>query len=291
MALSPGSISSDVPAGSRDDLGPPVASASSSSPVRPLLLRSDVAWTPEDNARGPGSSSASASSRSISAISSGYVPSRGMLGERILRDYEAYMAGLRDGVGSAVGLSGEVAPGLTGGVTQRERDAYRAGVEVGFSGAVEARALSMSDVGGSAISARAVPATIGGAFLSGLRAGMGEEESPAPVGVRDPHVNHAYTAGMRWSAGGAYERSVDGSAGLAEEETAYELPPSVADRLAVGEALSAAHRLGRIKRRREDEKAELDDVAGSTGSDSGPPRDDDADGGGGGVTGGGCKPT
>ena len=242
MALSPGSISSDVPAGGRDGLGPPVASASSSSPVRPLLLRSDVAWTPEDNARGPGGSSASASSRSISAISSGYVPSRGMLGERILRDYEAYMAGLRDGVGSAVGLPGEVAPGLTGGVTQRERDAYRAGVEVGFAGAVEARALSMSDVGGSAISPRAVPATIGDAFLSGLRAGMGEEESPAPVDVRDPHVSHAYTAGMRWSSDEAYERSVGGSAGPAEEETAYELPPRVADRLAVGEALSAAHR-------------------------------------------------
>ncbi len=97
MALSPESISSDVPAGGGGGLGPPVASASSSSPVRPLLLRSNVAWTPEDSARGPGGSSASASSRSVSAVSSGYVPSRGMLSERILRDYEAYMCGWRDG--------------------------------------------------------------------------------------------------------------------------------------------------------------------------------------------------
>ena len=124
MALSPGSISSDVPAGGGGGLGPPVASASSSSPVRPLLLRSDVAWTPEDSARGHGGNSTSASSRSVSAVSSGYVPSWGMLGERILRDYEAYTAGLRDGVGGAVDVSSDVAPGLTGGVTQRERDAY-----------------------------------------------------------------------------------------------------------------------------------------------------------------------
>ena len=117
MSLSPGSISSDVPAGGGGGLGPPVASASSSSPVRPLLLRSDVAWMPEDSAHGPGDSSASASSRSVSAVSSGYVPSRGMLGELILRDYEAYMSGLRDGVGGSVGATGVGAPGLTGGVT------------------------------------------------------------------------------------------------------------------------------------------------------------------------------
>ena len=227
MALSPGSISSDVPAGGGGGLGPPVASASSSSPVRPLLLRSDVAWTPEDSARDLGGSSASASSRSVSAVSSGYVPSRGMLGERILRDYEAYMAGLRDGVGSAVSVCGEVAPGLSGGVTQRERDAYRAGVEVGFAGAVEARAMSMSDVGGSAISPRAVPATVGDVFLSGLRAGMGEGVSQAPVDVRDPHVSHAYTAGMRWSAGGAYERSMGGSADPRSEEHTSELQSRV----------------------------------------------------------------
>jgi len=214
-----------------------------------------------------------------------------MLGERMLRDNGAYMAGLRDAVGSAVGVSGEVAPGLTGGVTQRERDAYRAGLEVGFSGAVEARAMSMSDVGDSAISPRVVPATVGDAFLTGLRAGMGEEMSHAQADVRDPHVSHAYTAGMRWSAGGAYERSMGGSADPAEEEALYELPPSVADRLAVGEALSAAHRRGRIKRRREDESAELDDVAGAAGGGSVPPRDDDTDGGGGGAAGGGFKST
>jgi hypothetical protein len=132
MALSPGSISSDVPTGGGDGLGPPVASASSSSPVRPLLLRSDVAWTPEDSVRGPDGSSASASSRSVSAVSSGYVPSRGMLGERILRDYGAYMAGLRDGVGGVMGVTGVAAPGLVGdntpaaGITGQPKGTLRA---------------------------------------------------------------------------------------------------------------------------------------------------------------------
>jgi len=194
MALCPGPISSEVPAGGGGGLGPPVASASS-SPVRPLLLRSDIAWTPEDSARGPGGSSTSASSRSFSAGSSGYMPSRGMLGERILRDYEAYMSGLRDGVGGATGVA---APALTGGVTQHERDAYRAGVEVVFFGAVEARTLSVTDVVGSTISPCSVPATgrVGDAFLAGLRAGMGDEVSQAPVDGRDPRVSHAYTAGL-----------------------------------------------------------------------------------------------
>ena len=45
---------------------------------------------------------------------------------------------------------------------------------------------------------------------------MGEEVSHAPVDVRDPHVGHAYAAGMRWSAGEAYERSMGGSADPAE---------------------------------------------------------------------------
>jgi len=214
-----------------------------------------------------------------------------MLGERILREYGAYMAGLRDGVGSAVGVSGEVAPGLTGGVTQRERDAYRAGVEVGLAGAVEARAMSVSAVDGSTISPRAVPATVGDAFLAGLRAGMGEEVSQAPVDVGDPHVSHAYVAGMRWSSGEAHEGSVGGSVDPTEEEGVYELPPSVADRLAVGETLSAAHRRRRIKRRREDESAELDDAAGAAGGGSMPPRGDDSDSEGGGAAVGGCRPT
>ena len=82
-----------------------------------------------------------------------------------------------------------------------------------------------------------------------------------------------------------------GSVDPTEEEGVYELPPSVADRLAVGETLSAAHRRGRIKRRREDESAELDDVAGAAGGGSVPPRDDDTDGGGGGAAGGGFKST
>jgi hypothetical protein len=84
---------------------------------------------------------------------------------------------------------------------------------------------------------------------------MGEEVSQASVDMRDSHESHAYAAGMRWSAGAAYEGSMGGLADPAEEEGVYELPPSVADRLAVGEALSAAHRRGRIKRRREDDGA------------------------------------
>ena len=64
----------------------------------------------------------------------------------------------------------------------------------------------------------------------------------------------------------------------------YELPPGVADRLAVGEALSASRRRGRIKHRREDVSAEHDDVAGVTDSGSVLPCDDDADGGNGGAT-------
>ena len=209
-------------------MGPPVAL--SSSPVRPLFLRSDIAWTPEGDARGPGGSSASASSRSVSAVSSGYVPSRDMLGERILRDYESYMSGLRDGVTSGMVAS---PPGPAGGVIPRSRDAYRAGLEMGLAGAVEARALSVS--------------------------------VPAP--------------------------GVSGSANPPEEEGVYELPPGVADRLAVGEALSAVHRRGRIKRRREDGSAEHDDVTDVTGSGSGLPRDDDADDGDSGAAVGGCSPT
>ena len=121
------------------ELVPSMCSASSSSPVRPLLLRSDIAWAPED----------------------------------------------------------DVLPG-------------------GSAGAVESRDLSLSDVGGSA--------------------------SP-PV-----------------------------------EERLYELPPSVAGRLAFGEALSAAHCRRRSKRRREDESAELDDAAeGVAGSGPAPPCGDEDD--------------
>ncbi len=80
---------------------------------------------------------------------------------------------------------------------------------------------------------------------------------------------------------------VGGLASPPGEDFMHELPPSVMERLAVGEALSAAHRRRRSKRRREDESAELDDVAGVAGSGSMPPRDDDADGGGGGAAVGG----
>ena len=67
-----------------------------------------------------------------------------------------------------------------------------------------------------------------------------------------------------------------------EEERVYEFPPRVMERLAFGEALSAAHRRERSKRRREDESAELDDGAGVAVSGPMPPRDDGAGGGGGG---------
>ena len=213
-------------------LGPPVSDVSSSSPVRPLLLRADVSWTPEESARGSGGSCTSVSAEGVSAISSGCVPSWDSVGGRILRDYETYMSGLRDGVAGVVVGS---PLGLSGGRTPRERDAYRAGVQVGVAGAAEVRSTSVSGVDGSAIS-------------PGARLPRGTSQ-------------------------------------------VYELPPGVVERLAFGEALHAAHRRGRGKRRREDGNATLDDVAGEGESDPAPPCDDEPSGGDEGATGGGSMST
>jgi hypothetical protein len=61
-----GSVSSDVRDGGDAGLGPPVSGV---SPHRPLLLRSDVPWTPEGGARGPGAGAASAGSGSGLTVS------------------------------------------------------------------------------------------------------------------------------------------------------------------------------------------------------------------------------
>ena len=68
-----GSIASGVLGSGDADLGASVAGV---SPRRPLLLRSDVPWTPEGSAREPSAGSASASSGSGLTVSPGYHPLR-----------------------------------------------------------------------------------------------------------------------------------------------------------------------------------------------------------------------
>ena len=60
MVYGIGSVASDVLGGGTAGLGPPVSGV---SPHRPLLLRSDVPWTPEGSVREPGADSSSASRR------------------------------------------------------------------------------------------------------------------------------------------------------------------------------------------------------------------------------------
>ena len=90
-----GSIASDVPGSGDADLGPPVAGV---SPRRPLLLRSDVPWTPEGSAREPSAGSASASSDSGLTVSPGYHSLRSRSGGYNMRAHDAYVADLRAGV-------------------------------------------------------------------------------------------------------------------------------------------------------------------------------------------------
>ena len=66
-----GSVSSNARGGGDAGLGPPVSGV---SPHRPLLLRSDVPWTPEGSARGPGAGAASASAGSGLTVSPSYRP-------------------------------------------------------------------------------------------------------------------------------------------------------------------------------------------------------------------------
>ena len=75
-----GSVTSDVLGGGDAGLGPPVSGV---SPHRPLLLRSDVPWTPEGSAREPSAGSASASSGSGLTVSLSYRPLRSQSGGAI----------------------------------------------------------------------------------------------------------------------------------------------------------------------------------------------------------------
>jgi hypothetical protein len=203
-------------AGGGGGLGPPMSSASASSPVRPLLLRSDVAWTPEEGTRGPGASSASASSRSVSAVSCDYVPPQDMIGERILRDYEAYMAGLRAGVAGAMEGSYR---GHSGGGVPREGDAYRAGVRVGMAGAAEAVAFSVRSVSGSTISPVSCPTMVPSGGDS-LRSGWANPPEEEKVYELPPDVVERLSFQETLSAGHRRERGKrrrgDGSAELDE---------------------------------------------------------------------------
>jgi len=77
------------------DVGPPVSAGSRSSPNRPLLLRSDVPWTPEGSAGGPVAGAVAESSGSQSTRSPYYHPLRSVSGGYSQRAIEAYEARLR----------------------------------------------------------------------------------------------------------------------------------------------------------------------------------------------------
>ena len=79
----------------RDDLGPPVAGV---SPRRPLLLRSDVPWTPEGSGREPSADSVSASSGSGLTVSPSCRPLRSHSGESHRRVHDPYVAGVLAGM-------------------------------------------------------------------------------------------------------------------------------------------------------------------------------------------------
>ena len=90
-----GSVSSDVFGGGGVGLGPSVSGV---SPHRPLLLRSDVPWTPEGSAREPSAGSASASSGSGLTVSPSYHPLWSQSGGSNMRAHDAYVADLLAGV-------------------------------------------------------------------------------------------------------------------------------------------------------------------------------------------------
>ena len=90
-----GSSVSDVLGGGDAGLGPPVAGVSSH---RPLLLRSDVPWTPEGSAREPRAGSASSNSSSGLTVSPGYYPLRSRSGGHNMRVHEAWVADVLAGV-------------------------------------------------------------------------------------------------------------------------------------------------------------------------------------------------
>ena len=90
-----GSVASGVLGGGNADLGPPVAGV---SPHRPLLLRSDVPWTPEGSAHEPSAGSASSNSGSGLTVSPSYHPLRSRSGGHNMRVHEAYVADVLAGV-------------------------------------------------------------------------------------------------------------------------------------------------------------------------------------------------
>ena len=90
-----GSVASDVLGGGNADLGPPVAGV---SPHRPLLLRSDVPWTPEGSAHEPSAGSASSNSGSGLTVSPSYHPLRSRSGGHNMRVHEAWVADVLAGV-------------------------------------------------------------------------------------------------------------------------------------------------------------------------------------------------
>ena len=91
-----GSVSSVVRDGGDSGLDPPVSGV---SPHRPLLLRSDVPWTPEGSARDPGAGAASASSGSGLTVSPSSRPLPSQSGGSGRRVHDAYatdmLAGLK----------------------------------------------------------------------------------------------------------------------------------------------------------------------------------------------------
>ena len=90
-----GLVSSDVLGGGGGGLGPSVSGV---SPHRPLLLRSDVPWTPEGSARELSAGSASSSSGSGLTVSPSYHPLRSRSGGNNMRAHEAYVAAVLAGV-------------------------------------------------------------------------------------------------------------------------------------------------------------------------------------------------
>ena len=90
-----GSGASDELGGGDAGLGPPVSGV---CPHRPLLLRSDVPWTPEGSAREPRAGSASSSSGSGLTVSPSYHPLRTRSGGYNMRAHDAYVADVLAGV-------------------------------------------------------------------------------------------------------------------------------------------------------------------------------------------------
>ena len=84
-----------MPEGGGADVGPPVSAGSRSCSDCPLLLRSDVPWTPEGSAGGPVAGSVAESSGSQSTRSPYYHPLRSISGGYSQRAIEAYEARLR----------------------------------------------------------------------------------------------------------------------------------------------------------------------------------------------------